>query len=68
MTIDEYRKSIDWPKMKVFGKQNGFIWYAEKNPPKGTTGVPIMIRENVRLNSFEVLNSDQVFAAMALFS
>lgn len=64
MTIDMFRKTIGWPEMKVFGKHNGFIWYTVKNPPKGATGVPMMIREDTRDNSFEVLDSDQVLAAM----
>lgn len=64
MTIDEFRKSIGWPEMKVFAKHNGFIWYCVKNPKKGATGVPMMIREDTRDNSFEILDSDQVFAAM----
>lgn len=67
MTIDEYCKSVDFPLMKIYGKMNGFIWYIEKDPPERATGVPIMIRENVKLNKFEILNSDQVFAAMDLF-
>ena len=67
MTINEFCKTINFPEMKIYGKMNGFIWYIEKNPSKGATGVPIMIREIVKSNKFEILNSDQTFAALDLF-
>ena len=67
MTIDEFCKMKNFPKMKVLGEIKNFRYYIEKNPPDEDEGEPIVIIENIELNVFDPCSSDQTFAALDLF-
>lgn len=67
MTIDEYTKSINFPKMKILGEIKNFKYYIQKDVPDRDEGVPIVIIENKKKNTFDVCDADLALSAVALF-
>ena len=69
MTIDEYTKSIDFPKMKLLGEIDDFRYYDElETEPDNDEGIPIVIVESKETNEFEILDGEDALNALALFS
>lgn len=68
MTIDEYIKENNLPKMKVLGEMKNLKYYIEKNiPPEMQIGFPMVIVENKKSDSFEICNTGQAIKLIAYF-
>ena len=68
MTIDEYTKKNNLPKMKFMGEMKNLKYYIEKNiPPKMQIGFPMVIAENKKSGFFEICNTGQAIKLMAYF-
>ena len=68
MTINEFIKENDFPEMKVLGEMNYYKYYIEKYPLIGQdVGIPFIIVENKKKNTFEICDAHASLSAMALF-
>lgn len=68
MTIDEYTKTNDLPKMKIMGEMKNFRYYIEANLNSSErTGIPMVIEENKISHTFEIVDADRVLDLMSYF-
>ncbi len=69
MTIDEYTKSIDFPKMKLLGETSDFRYYDElETESDNDEGIPIVVVENKKTNKFDIIDGEDALNALSLFS
>lgn len=70
MSIDDYLKSIDYEvKVKVLGELKNFKYYIQDDLPNDEeVGEPLVVMENKKQHTFEVLGSDQANKIILLFT
>lgn len=66
MTVDEFIKDNDLPKMKKVGKLNGWTYYIDDTlKDDEEVGVPMMIKE--KNNNVQICDADEVLEMIAIF-
>ena len=68
MTIDEFCKPRNYPKMKVLGELKNFRYYvSDYNDPEMYRGLPIIVIENKVKHTFSGCDPEKVFEILNLF-
>ena len=66
-TINDFTKSIGFPEFELLGKMKKFNYYIEKNISDLDLGIPTIIEENVKKNTFEIIDANRAMQIMSLF-